>query len=135
MRLVDFFACLQGMNSDHAKDQKKLAALLREIKHALMQESLGEDRLVEMSIQEMLALLSKANHEKIASAGGLLGWNALSEADQSKADKEMMSTVVLKLGREAYSQLPEDEKHKLDFFHLGWVCNAQRSQLCQRRQC
>jgi hypothetical protein len=116
MRLVDFFARLQGMNSDHAKDQKKLAALLREIKHALMQESLGEDRLVEMSIQEMLALFSKANHEKIASAGGLLGWNALSEADQSKADREMMSTVVLKLGREAYSQLPEDEKHKLDFF-------------------
>lgn len=127
LKLADFFACLQGMNSDHAKDQKKLAALLKEIKQTFMHESLGEERLVEMSLPEMQNLLTTANSEKIANAGGPLKWNALSDAEKLKADAEMMSAVVLKLGQEAYSKLPENEKRQADFFI--WVGCAMHKDL------
>ena len=116
LRLADFFAHLQGMNSDHAKDQKKLAVLLKEIKHTLMQKSLGEETLVEMSIPEILMLLTKANDEKIGGMGGLDKWNLLSQAEKSRADAKMMSAVVLKLGCEVYSQLKLEERHQVDFF-------------------
>jgi hypothetical protein len=127
LRLADFFARLQGMNSDHAKDQKKLAALLKEIKQTLTHESLGEGRLLEMSILEMQHLLTKATNEKITNAGGPLKWDALSDAEKLKADIDMMSAVVLKLGQEAYSTLPEDEKHRADFFI--WVGCAMHKDL------
>jgi hypothetical protein len=104
------------MNGDHAKDQKKLAELLKEIKHAFLHESLGEDSLLEMSIQQIQVLLTRANDEKILNAGGLLKWNALSEAEKLQADQETISAFVLKLGCEAYSKLPENEKQKADAF-------------------
>src|SRR6202030_282073 len=66
LRLAYFFAHLQGMNSDHAKDQKKLAELLKEIKQALLHESLGGEKLIQMSFPEIQAILSEANAQKIA---------------------------------------------------------------------
>jgi hypothetical protein len=96
-RLADFFACLQGMNGGHAKDQKKLAELLK-INQALMQKSLGEDRLLELSIPEIVAFLTKANNQKIEKVGGPLKWSALSSAEKLVADAETMSAVVLKFG-------------------------------------
>jgi hypothetical protein len=70
MQLADFFAQLQGMNSDHAKYQKKLAMLLKEIKQKLLHESLGEERLIEMSIPEMTNILTHAHNKMIVEAGG-----------------------------------------------------------------
>lgn len=116
LKLADFFARLQGMNSDHAKDQKKLAALLHEIKETLMYESLGEEKLIEMGIPNMLDLLAKANEQKINRVGGLLKWSAMSDEEKLRADADTMSSVILKLGHEAYADLSEDERHKADFF-------------------
>jgi hypothetical protein len=127
LRLFDFFGSLQGMNSDHAKDQKKLAVLLKDIKHALTQESLGEDKLVEMSFQEMTVLLTKANDKKLESFGGRLKWNLLSNTEKFRADLEMMSAIVLKLGQEAYSQLQLDERRRVDSFI--WVRCAMHKDL------
>jgi len=127
LRLADFFARLQGMNSDHAKDQKKLAALLQEIKQALMHQSLGEERLLEMSIPQIVALLSEANDQKIRKAGGSVKWAALSDEEKLKADAETLSAVLLKLGHEAYSHLPDEEKRKADFFI--WVGCAMHKDL------
>src|SRR4051812_35933919 len=115
------------MNGDHAKDQKKLAELLKEMKQSLFQESLGEEKLLEMTILEIQHLLTEANNQKIAKFGGLLKWNSLSDVEKLKADAEMMSSVVLKLGQEAYSQLSDDEKNKVDLFI--WVGCAMHKDL------
>lgn len=114
--LADFFACLQGMNSDHANDQKKLAALLQRMKQDMMQESLGEDRLLNLSMPDLLTLFSDAKNQKIEAVGGFIKWNALSDEEKLKADVDIMSTLVLELGREAYSQLSDEEKRTADFF-------------------
>jgi hypothetical protein len=127
LRLADFFARLQGMNGDHAKDQKKLATLLKEIKAAFLQESLGGEKLVGMSFPEIQVLLTNANNQKIANVGGPLKWNALSDEEKLRQDVQMMSAVVLKLGHEAYANLSDDEKHKADFFI--WVGCAMHKDL------
>jgi hypothetical protein len=98
LRLADFFACLRGMNSDHANDQKKLAALLKRMKQDMMQKSLGEDVLLHMNMPDLLVLLSDAKNQKIEAVGGLTKWNALSDEEKLKADVDIMSTLVLKLG-------------------------------------
>jgi len=116
LQLADFFVRLHGTVGDHAKDQIKLAELLKEMKQEFTERSLGEERLIEMSIPDMLKLLSQANIQKIADAGGQLKWAALSEAERLQADAEMMSAVVLKLGHDAYANLPNEEKQKFDLF-------------------
>ena len=75
----------------------------------------------------MTELLTKANNKKLESIGGHLKWNLLSEAEKSKADREMMSAVVLKLGQEAYSKMPPNERHQVDFFI--WVGCAMHKDL------
>jgi len=116
MQLADFFGHLHGMYGDHAKDQIKLAELVNEMKSTFMNVTLGEEKLLGMSIPEMREFLSKANDQKISDAGGLSKWNAMSDAEKVQADVKMISSVVLKLGCDAYSCLPADEKHKLDLF-------------------
>jgi hypothetical protein len=129
LRLADFFACLRGMNSDHANDQKKLAALLKRMKQDMMQKSLGEDVLLHMNMPDLLVLLSDAKNQKIEAVGGLTKWNALSDEEKLKADVDIMSTLVLKLGCEAYSQLSDEEKHTADFFI--WVgCGMHKDLNC-----
>jgi len=127
IKLADFFAWLHDMNGDHAKDQKKLAKLLKEIKDYFMHETLGEEKLLEMSMSEVNDLLIKADNQKIAEAGGLDGWHALSDAEQLEANAKAMSAIVLQLEHKAYSQLPEDEKCKVDFFI--WVGCAMHKDL------
>ena len=91
LRLADFFVRLHGASGDHSKDQIKLGELLREMKQEFTEKSLGEERLLEMSIPEILELLSKANSQKIAAFGRQLEWSRLSEAEKLKADAEIMS--------------------------------------------
>ena len=127
IKLADFFAPLHGMNGDHAKDQKKLAKLLKEIKEYFIHETLGEEKLLEMNISDVNNFLIKADNQKIAEAGGLDKWNALSDAEKLEANAKAMSAIVLRLGHEAYSHLPEDEKCRVDFFI--WVGCAMHKDL------
>jgi hypothetical protein len=59
------------MNGDHAKDQKKLAKLLKKIKEYFIHETLGEEKLLEINISDVNNLLIKASNQKIAEADGL----------------------------------------------------------------
>jgi hypothetical protein len=129
LTLADFFVHLHGMNSDHAKDQKKLAKLLQEIKQSLLHEKLGEERLLDMDLSELKGLLEQANNQKLKDVGGQSNWDALSDTERLQKDSNMMSAVVLKLGQEVYSQLPDEEKHKVDFFI--WVgCSMHKDLNC-----
>jgi hypothetical protein len=127
MQLADFFARLRGMNSDHAKDQKKLGNLLKEIKDKFFVESLGEERLLEMNMLEIRNLLIKTHAQMVTAAGGQNKWNTLPESERLKAEKSSMSNVILQLGREAYSHLTEDERKKAETFI--WVGCAMHKDL------
>jgi hypothetical protein len=61
LKLTHFFAKLQGMNGDHAKDQKKLAELLKEIKQFFLHQSLGEENLFDMDVDQMVQTWTDAN--------------------------------------------------------------------------
>ena len=81
-----------------------------------MHEALGEEKLLGMNVSDVNNLLIKADNQKIAEAGELNKWNSLSDAEKLEANAKAMSAIVLQLGHEAYSHLPEDEKCKVDFF-------------------
>jgi hypothetical protein len=114
--LSDLFAKLKGMSGDHAKDQKKLAGLLEETKHFFLQQSLGKEKLLGMNTSQFVDLLMKVNEKLIAKFGGQQQWNSLSEAQRLSAEAECLSEAVLEIGEEAYSQLEESERHKVDLF-------------------
>ena len=63
----------------------------------------------------MSQLLINKNDKKIQKHGGINQWNTLSDKEKLDADAEMMSNLVLQLGCQCYSQLSEDEKHRVDF--------------------
>jgi hypothetical protein len=114
--LADFFAKLKGMCSDHAKDQKKLFALLEETKQFFLQQTLGKERLLEMTTNQFLELLMKVNKKIVTKVGGEQKWNALSETKRLALEADCLSHMVLEIGAEMYSQLEETEKQKVDLF-------------------
>jgi len=107
---------LKGISSDHAKDQKKLAALLEETKQFFLKQTLGKERLLGMNTSQFLELLMKVNEKLVIKVGGQQKWNTLSETERLAAEAECLSEAVLEIGTEAYSQLDETEKQKVDLF-------------------
>ena len=87
------------MHGDHAKDQKKLAELLKEIKQYFHETLLGEEVMLEMEFLQLIQLLNNENEKKIKKYGGINQWNTLSDKEKLDADAEVMSNLVLQLGR------------------------------------
>src|SRR3954451_17678407 len=116
LTVSDFFAKLCGMSGDHAKDQKKLAKLLEETKQFFLMQTLGKNRLLGMNTTQFLELLMKVNETLVKKVGGQRQWEKLSEAQQLSAEAECFSEVMLEIGAEAYSQLDEKEKERVDLF-------------------
>jgi len=116
LTVSDFFAKLCGMSGDHAKDQKNLAKLLKETKQFFLMQTLGKNHLLGMNTTQFLELLMKVNETLVKKVGGQRQWEKLSEAQQLSAEAECFSEVMLKIGAEAYSQLDEKEKERVDLF-------------------
>ena len=72
--------------------------------------------MLEMEFLQLIQLLNNENDKKIQKYGGINQWNTLSDKEKLDADAEVMSNLVLQLGCQCYSQLPEDEKRRVDFF-------------------
>jgi hypothetical protein len=116
VKVSEFFAKLQGMSEDHAKDQKKLAKLLKETKQFFLKQTLEKNCLLGMNTSPFLELLMKANDKVTKKVGGSSKWNALSEKEKLSVEAECLSEAVLEIGAEAYSQLDEHEKKRVDLF-------------------
>jgi hypothetical protein len=114
--LEDFFAKLRGMNSDHAKDQKKVFALLKELKDQFMYETLGAEALVEMEPGDLFRLLAEVHEKEIAEAGGAEKWSQLSREAQEEINVNAMKDMVTELGKAKYAELTEEEKGELQLF-------------------
>ncbi|KAJ7213194.1 hypothetical protein GGX14DRAFT_519404 [Mycena pura] len=118
----DFLKILKGMNGDHASNEKSTAKRMQDLKHEASIEELGEQVLAGKTFMELVDYLSAWNLKKIAEAGGMDGWNALSPAEQSDRDAKLMKEVVVALGKDAYDALDSEDRRLLDLFVWGGCC-------------
>ena len=115
LRLVDIFVKLLGMHTDHCAKEKKDYKLLKK-KEAAVHQVLGEKEILEKSNDELVPSFLEANKQMIEDAGGQAKWDALPEKERTELLAGMMEKLVVKLGADAYEQMPEEEKRMLSLF-------------------
>ena len=113
---IDLLIKLMGMNSDHCSKEKKDAWLLEELKAWAVNQSLGEEVMLEMPMDEIVQLFQKAESDMIKVAGGQQKWAALSDNAQAEERAVMLEEVVAELGKEAFDNLSDDEKRIFRLF-------------------
>ncbi|KAJ7029252.1 hypothetical protein C8F04DRAFT_905970, partial [Mycena alexandri] len=118
----NFLHILKGMNGDHASTEKGTARGVATWKHDDAIDELGENALGAMSVRDLVLYLQQWNNKKIADAGGMEAWEALSPQEQSERDKQLMSELVQALGQEAYNVLPSEDRRRLDLFIWAGCC-------------
>ena len=119
LKYADFIRDLKGLNGDHAGDQKKLAQLLKDLKEELALQTLGSEKLVEMTASQRLSLLMNEHKKKVALAGGEKAWDAFSDEEKAVYNNEMLKDLTRDLGEAAYDKLSDHEKAMLNLF--VWV--------------
>ncbi|KAF8813366.1 hypothetical protein BYT27DRAFT_7250897, partial [Phlegmacium glaucopus] len=67
LKFVDLLIKLMGIHSDHCAKEKKDARLLEELKAWAVDQSLGEEAMLEMSLQDIDAMFKRAEAEMIKS--------------------------------------------------------------------
>ncbi|KAJ7938042.1 hypothetical protein B0H13DRAFT_1588185, partial [Mycena leptocephala] len=118
----DFLRVLKGMNGDHGSNEKSSAKGMQGLKHEEAVKELGEEVLAGKEFMELVLYLSAWNAKKIAEAGGIEAWDALSDREKALRDKALMDEIVTTLGREAYNALSPEERRRIDFFIWGGCC-------------
>jgi hypothetical protein len=107
---IDILIKLVGINTDHCAKEKKDARLLEELKAWAVNQRLGEDVLLEMSIEEINQLFQKAKKSTIKAVGGQWKWDALSDGVKAEKQAKLLEEVVEEVGKEAFEELPDEEK-------------------------
>ena len=74
------------MNTDHCSKEKKDACLLENLKAWAVDQKLGEDRMLDMTLEEVREYFKKAEEKMIKKAGGERKWNDL--PDIKKAERK-----------------------------------------------
>ena len=73
VKFIELLIKLVGMNTDHCAKEKKDARLLEELKAWAVDQHLGEEAMLGLSMEEINELFKKAEKEMIKSAGGCYG--------------------------------------------------------------
>ena len=116
LKFIDLMIKLTGINTDHCAKEKKTARLLETLKTWAVDQSLGEDTMLEMSLEDINSMLQKSESEMIKNVGGQRKWDILSDVDKAEKRAEMLESTVAELGREAFEKLSDDEKRFLRLF-------------------
>ena len=109
-KLIELLIKLMGMNTDHCAKEKKDARMLKELKAWAVDQHLGEEMLLDMSFTEITEHFKKAEENMIKKAGGKNKWDNLSDASKTERKAAMLEAAVAELGKEAFSELSEEEK-------------------------
>jgi hypothetical protein len=120
----DFAYKLIGTSGDHAADQKKSHAILKEWKLDVILQRLGEEALFNMSVTRVVALLLPLKEKQVEKVGGYEAWNTLSEEEQAKADIE----IIREVGRQVLGGLSEKDQQKLTQKHVR--CKVKYTATC-----
>jgi hypothetical protein len=118
-RLIETYAKLVGMHSDHCAKEKKDANLMKEKKMDATEQLLGENRILNDSADELWPHYLAANKEKIKNAGGQSAWDQLSQLDQDERNTQMLTNLTINLGKDSFDKLSDKEKSNFQLF--VWV--------------
>src|SRR6266571_4378126 len=99
LKFIDLMIKLTGINTDHCAKEKKTARLLETLKTWAVDQSLGEDTMLEMSLEDINSMLQKSESEMIKNVGGQRKWDILSDVDKAEKRAEMLESTVAELGR------------------------------------
>jgi len=113
---------LKGMNADHASAEKSAANLVHEWKTEVAITGLGEDRLEQFTATDLVLYLMKWKQDMVDDAGGFETWMGLSETERSRQELALIGKIKVDLGKEAYEQLPTNERRELDLFLWAGCC-------------
>ncbi|THH13279.1 hypothetical protein EW146_g6916 [Bondarzewia mesenterica] len=111
LTLADLLAKFKGMLSDHAADQKKLFALLVNLKKLVDLEQRGQEVLFDMAPSKLIAILCRVMSDTVQQAGGPAAWEALLADEKTRRHVEIEQEVCITYGQDAFNTLSEDEKH------------------------
>ena len=117
-KVDDFAYKLIGTSGDHAADQKKSHAILKEWKLDVILQRLGEEALFNMSVTRVVALLLPLKAKQVENMGGYDVWNTLCEEERAKADIE----IIREVGRQVLAGLSEKDRQQLTLFIRTGCC-------------
>jgi len=75
--IVNIFAKLVGMMTDHCAKEKKDVHILEELKTSAVLQQLGEQKILDSDNQELVLKFYAKYHEVISKFGGTGAWNTL----------------------------------------------------------
>ena len=115
-KFIDLLIKLAGMNTDHCSKEKKDARLLENLKAWAVDQKLGEDKMLDMPLGEVTEYFKKAEEKMIKKAGGQRKWKDLPDVKKAERKAAMIEEAVSELGKEAFNDLPDEEKRILRLF-------------------
>ena len=116
LKFIDLLIKLTGMNTDHCSKEKKDVRLLEALKAWAVDQHLGEEKMLEMTFEEIRDYFKKAEEKMIRKAGGAKKWNKLSDIKKAERKAKMIEEAVAELGKEAFNDLSDEEKHLFQLF-------------------
>ncbi|KIJ12215.1 hypothetical protein PAXINDRAFT_83254, partial [Paxillus involutus ATCC 200175] len=113
---------VKGMLMDHAEDQKKLVRLFLEWKRLCEREVQGERALACLPPEDVAALLWQLMGKLLEEAGGLEGWESLSNEEQQRRTETARHALHHQIGVERFNLLSPAEQAATDFFVWAGCC-------------
>ncbi|KAF9474254.1 hypothetical protein BDN70DRAFT_908580 [Pholiota conissans] len=107
---VNLLIKLMGMNTDHCSKEKKDAQMFEELKAWAVDQHLGEERILDMSLEEVTEYFKNAEDKMIKKAGGLRKWSTLPDFKKAERKAIMVEEAVAELGKDAFEDLSDEEK-------------------------
>ena len=104
------------MHTDHCSKEKKDVEGMQAKKMDALHQTLGEKEILDKSTAELLPHFLESNDQMIKNIGGKNKWNSLSENQKSDQKAVMLEQLVIKLGKEAFELLSDNEKHIMKLF-------------------
>jgi hypothetical protein len=77
---------------------------------------LGEEVLLAKSFSDLVLYVGAWNGKKIAEAGGIEGWEAVTDLEKAECDAKLMKEMIVVLGKEAYDALSPPDRRTLELF-------------------
>ncbi|KAK6987769.1 hypothetical protein R3P38DRAFT_3445906 [Favolaschia claudopus] len=110
----EFITFIKALGTDHANDQKKLARLITEWVRNSRTVMLGKRWLSSASMQQYMPTILQFSNDKIANAGGLDAWNALSEEEKAIRDIEVCRALYCHFGEQEWKNLSAEERFEAE---------------------
>ena len=123
-KFIELLIKLAGMSTDHCLKEKKDARLLEALKAWAVDQHLGEEKMLEMTLEEIHDYFKKAEEEMIKKAGRVNKWNKLSDIKKAERKAKMIEEAVAELGKEEFNNLSDEEKRLFRLFiWVGCGCH------------